>query len=381
MSSPLQGVRIGLVTASASRLGGGVFEAVVTHAAMLRELGAIPQVFALEDARTEEDRSRFGLTEVTACPVSGPRQVGYSPNLLPDLLRADLDCLHLHGIWMYPSAAASRWAARTRRPYFISPHGMLDPWITARGRAKKAVARVLYERTSWRRATALHALTPREATDIARESGRTDSRVVPNAGPLVKAAHPGTVPGPLLVYIGRIHAKKNLVALVQGWSAAQKPADARLVIAGWGDGAAVDDLKLAIAAADGTAEFIGPIFGEAKESLLDSARFIVLPSHSEGLPMAILEAWAKGVPTLMTEECNLAMGFEAGAALRCGYDGEAIAACLTQALDLDGPAWQRMSAAATKLASGPFSACTVASAWADIYLNALKDAALRSGNG
>jgi len=380
MSTPLKGLRIGLITASASRLGGGVFEAVVTHAAMLRELGADPQVFALEDARTEEDRFRFGAaTNVTACRVLGPRQIGYSPQLVPALLGARLDCLHLHGIWMYPSAAASRWAAETARPYFISPHGMLDPWITARGKAKKAIARLLYERNSWQRATSFHALTPREAADITRESGRIDSHVVPNAGP--PAVAPGTkaLPSPNLVYIGRIHAKKNLVALVQGWSASRRPTGARLIIAGWGDELALDALKAAITAADGSAEFVGPVFGAAKDELLLSARFVVLPSHSEGLPIAMLEAWAKGVPTIMTDECNLPDGFAEGAALRCGNDSRAIAASVESAFLLDAAGWQGMSAAASTLAQGPFSSGSVASAWVRIYQNAISRAAGTKG--
>jgi poly(glycerol-phosphate) alpha-glucosyltransferase len=41
---------------------------------------------------------------------------------------------------MYPSRAGLQWARRTGKPYLISPHGMLDPWITGRGRAKKALA-------------------------------------------------------------------------------------------------------------------------------------------------------------------------------------------------------------------------------------------------
>jgi glycosyltransferase involved in cell wall biosynthesis len=36
--------------------------------------------------------------------------------------------------------------------------------------------------------------------------------------------------------------------------------------------------------------------------------------------MVVLEAWAAGVPVLMTEACNLAEGFTAGAAIRIGED-------------------------------------------------------------
>ncbi|MCX6975835.1 MAG: glycosyltransferase [Verrucomicrobia bacterium] len=61
--------------------------------------------------------------------------------------------------------------------------------------------------------------------------------------------------------------------------------------------------------------FYGPAFGEEKEALLRSADAFILPSLSEGLPMSVLEAWAYGLPVLMTAECNLPEGFSAGAAI------------------------------------------------------------------
>ena len=65
----------------------------------------------------------------------------------------------------------------------------------------------------------------------------------------------------------------------------------------------------------GSVVFYGPAFGEEKEALLRSADAFILPSLSEGLPMSVLEAWAYGLPVLMTAECNLPEGFSAGAAI------------------------------------------------------------------
>ncbi len=78
--------------------------------------------------------------------MKGPPVFGFAPGLLDAIKAADLDVLHLHGIWMYPSRVAERWAAATGKPVVISPHGMLDPWILSRGRWKKAIARALYEK-------------------------------------------------------------------------------------------------------------------------------------------------------------------------------------------------------------------------------------------
>ena len=370
MTGILVGRRIGLLTAFASRAGGGVFEAMVAQAGLIRDLGGEPHVFALDDEPDAADLTRFGDAPVSLSAMRGPQQIGFAPGLLAALHAARLDALHLHGIWMYPSRAGAQWAKQTGRPYFVSPHGMLDPWITARGRWKKALARAGYERDSWRRATALHALTDSEARDIARESERTDSLVIPNSGPQA-ITEPGSTRAPMLLYIGRVHPKKNLVALVEGWGMAIKPDGARLVIAGWGDPQDVADLCTAIGLSDGSVEFVGPVYGEAKRALLDSARFVVLPSLSEGLPMAILEAWAAGTPVVMTADCHLEDGFAAGAALGCGHAPAEIASSITTALAVDEPSWRTMAQAALGLARGRFSTGAVARRWGEAYGEAM----------
>ena len=369
-SQPLAGCRIGLLSAWASRLGGGVFEAVVAQAHLLVSAGADVQVFALADQFSAEDAARFGAVPVQTFAVRGPAQIGYAPKLLGALEAARLDCLHLHGIWMYPSLVGSRWARRSGAGYVVSPHGMLDPWITARGRWKKALARAGYERQSWQRASFLHALTAREAADIARESERHDSMVIANPGPPVGTA-PLAQRAANLVYIGRIHPKKNLAALIAGWSVTERPAHSSLTIAGWGEAADVGELERAVRAAGPSVRFVGPVYGAAKQALLDNARFTVLTSHSEGLPMAVLEGWAAGTPAIMTSQCNLPEGFARGAALQCGFTAETIAPVITKALALDDAQWLAMAQAAQALAAGPFAAETIAARWSAAYLRAI----------
>lgn len=370
MTRPLSGLRIGLLTASASRLGGGVFEAVVNQAAMIRALGGEVSVFALEDEQSEADSHRFAGCKLSHSRIVGPAQIGYAPGLTSSLLSAELDCLHLHGIWMYPSRAATLWARQTGRNYIISPHGMLDPTTVNRRPWKKFLGKIAYERASWRSATLFHALTDCEAANIARQVGLTATVKIPNAGP--PAGGPATsLRAPTVSYLGRIHAIKNLDSLIEGWCQARLPKAARLVIAGWGDSDDVARLKARIAAAGPSVEFVGPAYGADKRALLEGARFMVLASHSEAMPMAVLEGWAAGTPTIMTASCNLPEGFAAGAAIACGHGPVQIAAALEQALALDEAAWLAMSRAAGELACGPFSSEVVAAAWAAAYRRAM----------
>ena len=247
-AADLEGLHIALLTASASRLGGGVASVVQVQSRMIRAAGGQVTVVALEDAYSHEDRALLGGAPLVTARVAGPAFFGYAPRLHEQLRQIDPDLLHLHGIWMYPSRAAAQWARSTGKPYLISPHGMLDRWITARGRWKKALARASYERASWRRADAFHALTGDEAADIRREAGERPILTIPNAGPAA-TAQAVTERSPTILYLGRIHPKKNLMSLVEGWRQASLPPGAELIIAGWGDPGFVADFTASLESA------------------------------------------------------------------------------------------------------------------------------------
>ncbi|MDG5750638.1 glycosyltransferase [Qipengyuania sp. XHP0211] len=369
----LAGKRIGLLTARASRANGGVFEAVVGQVGLLKRLGAVPVVIAVEDEAHVADAWRLDDAEVRLAKQVGPDQPGFAPQLAIQLKEAKLDLLHLHGIWTYASRAAAHWANNSGGPLVISPHGMLDPWITERNRWKKNLARFAWERDAWKSATAFHALTQDEAADIRREAGGAEIGVIPNPAPKPSPPRERIAP-PMALYLGRIHEKKNLIALMEGWLAAlpDLPPDASLTIAGWGDEEGVAALERFLEPVGPSIQFIGAAFGSQKAALFDVARFTVLPSLSEGLPMAMLDSWAAGVPTVMSNACHLPDGYDAGAALRCGTDKASIARALVSGFALDEPEWLSRSQSAQALASGPFGPEEVAGQWEQLYGNFLK---------
>ncbi|MBO9602022.1 MAG: glycosyltransferase [Novosphingobium sp.] len=343
-----------------------MFEAVAAQAGLVRALGMEPVVIGLADSYSAEDRARLGGGEVLALSPAGPGMLGYAPGMARALRAARLDLLHLHGIWTACSAAASGWARTTRRPYLVSPHGMLDPWILGRGRLKKAVAGALFERSSWRRAAAFHALTDDEAADIRAATGRDGTIVIPNAVAPVGASAART---PTVVYIGRIHPKKNLDGLIDGWMLARDtlgPLGARLRIAGWGAEEDVAALRGKLAG-NHDMEFLGPVYGAQKAELLEAAAFLALPSHSEGLPVAILEAWAAGTPTIMTRHCHLPQGFVRHAAIECGTDAQSIAAALRSGFAKTGAEHQAMARAAAALIEEEFAPAVVSQHWREAY--------------
>ena len=105
----------------------------------------------------------------------------------------------------------------------------------------------------------------------------------------------------LLVYLGLFHRAKGVFDLIDALS--RLPPEVlgrtRLVLAGNGDLAAVRDLaaRRGLARFVEVREWLGPA---ERDRLLASADAFVLPSYVEGLPMAMLESMAWGLPIIST---------------------------------------------------------------------------------
>ena len=349
-----------MTTGSLSRDAGGLFESVRSLGKNLAELGTEVRVYGLHDNHWEEDAKKWRPVAAEAFPYLGPRAMAYAPAMDAALDAANSDLLHLHGLWQYPSIATRRQWKLKKTPYLISPRGMLDKWALANSRWKKQLAAWLFESAVMRDAACLHALCQAEADAIRAYGLRQRIEVVPNGVELperLTTEDTGSTEGKKrLLFLGRIHPKKGLAGLLKAWAEIQKPKsgiknskDWQLVIAGWDQGGHEGELKalcgelgLRIAncglsenlklnsyklktpppEAEGAGViFMGPAFGGQKKELLRSAAAFVLPSFSEGLPMSVLEAWAYGLPVVMTPECNLPEGFASGAALEIQNEG------------------------------------------------------------
>jgi poly(glycerol-phosphate) alpha-glucosyltransferase len=114
-------------------------------------------------------------------------------------------------------------------------------------------------------------------------------------------------------------------------------------------------------------EFIGPLFGQAKAAALSSADAFVLPSRSEGLPMAVLEAWSHAKPVLITTACNLTEGVTAGAAIETEPTRTSIADGLARLAKLDSEGLDAMGRRGRELVEARFSWPKIAADLGRVY--------------
>ena len=378
-------IRTANLTGPVSRSAGGLYESVRR---LVQELGNNDMevaVLGTFDRFTPEDISAWDPVIVKAFKTLGPARFGYSSGYSRFLEFYKPEILHTHGIWMYSSIATLRYATDTRTPYMISPHGMLDPWAVRNSYWRKVAARFLYEDAHLRRSACLRALC-REEVLAFRAFGLTNPVcIIPNGIDLPADDLYSMPPLPendvhTLLFLGRIHPKKGLENALKAWKEAC-PGDGswRFVIAGWEEVGhegflkqLCDSLGLRWSASldeDSGAGVIfhGPAFGERKEHLLRSSQGFILPSFSEGLPMSILEAWSRKMPVLMTRECNLPEGFEAGAALRIETTPGSIADGMRTLFAMTDEQRGLMGEAGMRLVASSFTWSHVAARMASVY--------------
>lgn len=336
-------MKLGILTASLSHDGGGVYEAVRRSAQELHR-GLLPnlEVLGLEDERLLEDLPTWEPIRVTPCSVRGLRSFGYAPDMANKLREAQIDLLHVHGLWMYPSLASLRWAQKWKKPYIITTHGMLDSWAVRRSRWRKYIAAKLYERHHLNQASCLHALCGSELRSIRTYGLQNPVCVLPFGVDIPEPSsivRDGGKQERTILFLGRLHPKKNLVRLLQAWQKVHRAKSGResgwvLTIAGWDQGGHERNLRILSGelGLEATVRFVGPKFGADKAALLSEADAFVLPSVSEGLPISVLEAWSYGLPVLMTPECNIPEGFQTEAAISMKADVESITHGLTELL-------------------------------------------------
>jgi glycosyltransferase involved in cell wall biosynthesis len=249
------------------------------------------------------------------------------------------DVVHVHAIWNFPSFYAMRTAMRAGVPYMVAPQGSLEPWALNAGSPIRSAYVAHVEGPLIRRANRMQALSQNEQQQF-RDFGYSGPvSIIPNG---VAAQWLTVERGSLarlldlpdgertLLFLSRVHPKKGLDILVKAFAKfSMLETKVTLVIAGHDAGSGyLETLKRLVGELGLTARcrFLGEVSGAYKQQVIAGADAFALISHSEGLPVAVLEALASGLPVLITPGCNLPEIIDADAGLVVEPDPDAVAA-------------------------------------------------------
>jgi glycosyltransferase involved in cell wall biosynthesis len=307
---------------------GGPIESVKQSSAILARRGHHVEIISLD--APDDPWVRDAPVPVHALGP-GRGSYGYAPRFSSWIKerRAQYDAVIVHGIWQYNSFGVWRAVSGSDTPYFVFPHGMLDPWFK-RTYPLKHFKKLLYwpwgEYRVLRDAAAV-LFTSEQERKLARESFSlyTCKEVVVNYGTAAPsldlesaredffAAFPKLRGQRFFLFLGRLHVKKGCDVLIEAFAALRKSSETdasmHLVLAGPCANEEylrqLQQLAAEATNADGSITFTGMLTGPRKWGAFSAAEAFVLPSHQENFGIAVVEALACGTPVLISNEINI----------------------------------------------------------------------------
>lgn len=333
-------MRIVFVTGSLEDQSSGPYQSLLETTLAMSSLGHATTVIGTRKWGRPSSNGWAGLA--VALPRLGPYSFHFTPGLRKWLRRQspEADLVSLQSVWQYPNWVIQEWCRQKALPYVITTHGNLSPVALSFSAAKKRIAARWFADSLLRSASALHALNEAERRNIRSYGLRQPVIVVPNGVRLPEEQNVDVncrarVRAQLghrrcLLFVGRLHPIKGLGELLRVVAGVRCAREWALVLAGpeeRGYRAELHDLARELGI-EGAVLFAGPVYGEEKRAWLEAADLFVLPSKSEGFPLAALEALAHRVPVLLTRACNFPEAAACGAGVETGNGLDELASAL-----------------------------------------------------
>lgn len=276
-------------------------------------------------------------------PLYSIREFAFSSHLTQWLWQhvSDYDLIHIHAIFSYPATAAMAIARSRRVPYIVRPLGQLCEWSLQQSALKKQLYLKLIEQTNLNHSQGLHLTSEQEKREAAKLKLVCPSYVVPHGldfSPILKNARQRLrsqfgLPEDekIILFLSRLHSKKGLDYLTSALGRIAKY-PFTFILAGSGDPAYEIEVKAMLKAAGIESRTILPGFvkGKTKDLLLQGADIYALTSHSENFGVAVLEALAAGLSTVVTPGIALSEEIER---YQLGYVSELDQGAIAKALE------------------------------------------------
>jgi poly(glycerol-phosphate) alpha-glucosyltransferase len=341
-------MKVLLVSGTNSRNSGGLYNSVRNLGQSLKKINEVePILLAHSDEHSVTDIAAYAPLAVEDYEIIGPSGYAFSTNISKKIEQINPDILHPQCLWIYPSYATLKYHRINKTPYMVSARGMLDKWILNNNAWKKKLVGSLYEKEYLRNAACLNALALPEYEAMRAFGCQNPIAVIPNGVNLPAETWPTDVNIPewktgdnrkVMLFLSRLHPKKGIENLMKAWGAlGLHKGEWKLAIAGESKESSYLQNLISLRTTlklENDIFFIGPQFHKEKDVCFRCADAFILPSFSEGLPMAILEAWSYRLPVIMTTACNVPEGFENNAALQIEPDSDSILMALKELFDM-----------------------------------------------
>jgi len=304
------------VMPNVSRAFGGPTESLIGYAQVARTQDidvhvAAPSVSADDEAWLQE---QLPDTTFHFFASAGRHAWRVAPELWVWLWRhgSRFDAVHVHGLFNPISSLALHVATVRGVPTVSRPFGTLSRYTFSRRSGLKRLYFALLDRLALRRVEAIHFTTAAEREEAGRLSldleGRAHVVPPPWRGETQEAVPSAKADRPTVLYLSRLHPKKNVTGLLEAWAqVVDAHPGAQLWVAGDGPDDYVERLRDTVRRYDleDAVSFLGFVQGAEKKRVLREAWAFALPSHQENFGVAVLEAVAAGLPVVISGEVQL----------------------------------------------------------------------------
>lgn len=263
----------------------------------------------------------------------------YVDNIKDCLKReSGIDIYHIHGTWMYHGLAVSLYANKIKKPYLISPRGMLYPQAFAHHALLKKIMMKLYQGKEFAKAACVQATCQEEMEHYRSLGFKNPVAVLPN--PIdINSFVDREIPDKQIFkigYLGRLHPRKRVERLIYAFAELKDELrDSKLTIIGGGDiqyqnflKAEANRLKLK------NVIFTGFLTGKEKDDAITELSLLIVPSDFENFGNIVTEALVRGVPVIASK----GMPWQELEKFHCGWwinnDQESINRTLLEAFTL-----------------------------------------------
>lgn len=274
----------------------------------------------------------------------------------------ECDIIHPQGVWDYNVRAASRLAKKANKPYVISLRGMLYPQALKKSAFKKKLFMSMFTSKVLSNAACIHATCEDEMIFYRNLGFNNPVAVIPNPIDISKKYETFNKTFNkekfVIGYLGRIHKRKNVEALIEAVSTLiKKYNNIELVIIGSGDDVYENELKSLAKNLNvyDNVKFCGFLTGEEKEKTLNSLSLLVMPSEFENFGNVILEGLVRQIPCIATKGSPWKVLEEHNCGWWVDYDQENITRAIEEAVNKTNEQLEEMGRNGFELVKSTYS--------------------------
>ena len=376
-----------MATPSISRLYTGVSELTKQLSQNLINNSVITNIFSMKDEFTYQDsikcESPFQL-KLNLYSTYGPQIIGYNPKIKWDMLDIHADFGHIQALWSYTAYALHKWACQKNKPFLLSSNGYLDEWAMNNSRIKKKIALMIGFDKIITKASCIQVNSSTELNALRKKGLKNPIAVIANGVVIPLKIEKSKVPPwvsvetsfgkKILLYLGRIHPKKGVDLLLAAWklmTIQPSMSSWHLVIVGFKndeDGYEKSCKNyVKFNNLDKSVTLLNGCYGEEMVACYENSDAFILPSFSEGNPIAVLNAMAYSKPILITDGCNIAASKNNEFGLNIQSDIESIARGLYDLSFLSNTQLADMGKSGRKYIEMNQSWSVIASKYARVY--------------